>query len=220
MSCEKRKDKPFLGTREILEDKSRGCYRFRTYGQVLELTTKVGSGIVNLDLAPVTDSVNNSNLRLVGVYAKNREEWVELDLACILYGFTLVPIYDTLGHNSVEYVFNHTKMETCFCSCNYLENLLKSKSEKKFPHLKSLVSFDEVTEKDLETAKQVGINLYSWSQLISKGENKRDYTRVTKDNIYTFAYTSGTTGDPKAAMISHGNIVATVAAIDEIEDFA
>jgi long-chain acyl-CoA synthetase len=218
-SCDKKSDKPFLGTRENLENNQKGHYHFKTYGEVLELSTKIGSGIINLDLAPVTDTVNNSNLRLVGVYAKNREEWVELDLACTLYGFTLVPIYDTLGHNSVEYVFNHTKMATCFCSIHYLENLIKSKSEKKFPHLNTLVSFDEPSEKDIESAKEVGIKIFSWSQLISKGENRRDFTRVTKDNIYTFAYTSGTTGDPKAAMISHGNIVTTVAAIDEIEDF-
>lgn len=34
---------------------------------------------------------------------------------------------------------------------------------------------------------------------------------VKPDDIYTFSYTSGTTGLPKAAMITHKNMVSTVA---------
>jgi len=36
-------------------------------------------------------------LELLGVYAKNRYEWFIYDWACILFGYTTVPLYDTLG---------------------------------------------------------------------------------------------------------------------------
>lgn len=36
-------------------------------------------------------------MKFIGIYAKNRVEWLFADLACTLYGLTSVPLYDTLG---------------------------------------------------------------------------------------------------------------------------
>lgn len=35
---------------------------------------------------------------MIGVFAKNRREWIILDIANMLYGYTMVPFYDTLGN--------------------------------------------------------------------------------------------------------------------------
>lgn len=34
---------------------------------------------------------------MVGIFAKNRKEWMILDISNMLYGFTMIPFYDTLG---------------------------------------------------------------------------------------------------------------------------
>lgn len=54
-------------------------------------------------------------MKLVGVHASNREEWVILDIANILFGNTMVPLYDSLGPDTIEYVLNHSEITTCFC---------------------------------------------------------------------------------------------------------
>ena len=36
-------------------------------------------------------------MNLVGIFSKNRLEWFQVDWACILFGYTLAPLYDTLG---------------------------------------------------------------------------------------------------------------------------
>lgn len=41
------------------------------------------------------------------------------------------------------------------------------------------------------------------------------YEKVTPSDILTFSYTSGTTGFPKGAMITHKNIVSVIAIAQE-----
>ena len=42
-------------------------------------------------------------MNLVGVFSKNRLEWFQLDWACVLFGYTLAPLYDTLGKENLGY---------------------------------------------------------------------------------------------------------------------
>lgn len=64
------------------------------------------------------------SLQLTGIFSKNREEWLILDVCNALYGFTMVPLYDTLGPESISFVIRHSKMQTCFCSSGPLDTLL------------------------------------------------------------------------------------------------
>lgn len=40
----------------------------------------------------------------MGIYAKNREEWVICDLANSLNSITTIAFYDTLGPNAVDFI--------------------------------------------------------------------------------------------------------------------
>lgn len=65
----------------------------------------------------------NFNLKMVGIFSKNREEWIQLDIANILYGYTMIPFYDTLGADSIPFILEQTKLETMFLSADALKTI-------------------------------------------------------------------------------------------------
>jgi long-chain acyl-CoA synthetase len=60
-------------------------------------------------------------MRFVGIYAKNRLEWLYTDLACNIFGITSIPLYDTLGIENLSYCLNQTEMTTLFMSADTLK---------------------------------------------------------------------------------------------------
>lgn len=58
----------------------------------------------------------NGQLTLLGFYSKNRIEWCIAEQACYAYSIVPVPLYDTLGAESVEYVVKQTELLTVLCS--------------------------------------------------------------------------------------------------------
>jgi len=57
------------------------------------------------DLCPkITDY--EGTFRFLGLYSKNREEWVMTDFASMISGITTVTLYDTLGHESIDYILD------------------------------------------------------------------------------------------------------------------
>ena len=46
----------------------------------------------------------------VGIYAKNRPEWVLMEQACFCYDMVTVPLYDTLGEEACDFIIEQTDM--------------------------------------------------------------------------------------------------------------
>lgn len=98
-----------------------------------------------MGLAPEISEYENYKLRLVGIFSKNREEWVVLDLSNSLYKAAIVPIYETLGPESISYVINHSGISTCFCSDSGIKSLMKTQN---LGNLKTLVAIDPIDPAD------------------------------------------------------------------------
>jgi long-chain acyl-CoA synthetase len=43
---------------------------------------------------------------MLGIFSKNREEWLMVEYADFLYNFTSVPLYDTLGEEAFKFVLD------------------------------------------------------------------------------------------------------------------
>jgi len=206
-------DKNFLGTRTPLEGGKFGPYQWKSFSQVRELAQSFSKGLNELKLCPEIEG-DGLNLQFLGIYSKNREEWLISDLACHYNSITSVCFYDTLGPESVEFVINQTELTSIACSGMYVKNLVELKKTGKIHSLQHLISFDIITEEDRALAESANISLYHFSGIVQAGRVSSSGLNIsTPEVIATFCYTSGTTGVPKAAMVTEKNLMAECAGI-------
>jgi len=208
---------PCTGSRKNRPDGTPGDYEFKTYKEIHDLAKKAGSALLNLDLAPAMEVEGNPTCRFISIYAKNREEWVVMDLASCLYGVTTLAIYDTLGPDSIEFIYSQTGVKTTFCSGENLGKLLKSAQEGKFQGLKTIICFDEIKEENRKIAEEANLNIIGWEDFLKQGENIQPLPALDENTIFTLSYTSGTTALPKAAMLTHHNFVSYIGATEDME---
>ena len=125
------------------------------------------------------------------------------DIACIRSAVTIIPFFDSLGPSALIFVINQTEVQTMCIDGAGFDHMIKVKPS--CPSLKTIVTFDPIPEDKLLKAEELGIKVYNYLEIIEEGKAHPNMTfkEPTPDTIHMFCYTSGTTGDPKAAMLSH-----------------
>lgn len=105
-SLERNKNRDFLGKITVKSIKNgettteeRELTKF-TYQQIFDMAVRTGSYLVKNKME-FTEPLHG--MKLIGIFSKNRYEWVAADMACMLYGLTIVPLYDTLGIDNLTY---------------------------------------------------------------------------------------------------------------------
>lgn len=194
------RDYKYLGTR-FHEDGTIGEYKWSTYGEAATARSAIGSGLVAHGIPKGS---------CIGLYFINRPEWVIVDHACSAYSYISVPLYDTLGPDAVKYIVNHSSAQAVFCVPQTLHILLSFLSE--ISSVRLIVVVGGLDELMPSLPSATGVEVVSFSKLITQGSNNLQPFRPPKaDDVATICYTSGTTGTPKGAVLSHGNLIANVA---------
>ncbi|KAI9325243.1 hypothetical protein DFJ73DRAFT_767763 [Zopfochytrium polystomum] len=197
-------DKPFLGTRSIINGAA-GPYVWQTYNEIHKRIRDVGCGMAKKGLSP------NSH---VGLFSINRAEWVIAEQGCFMFSHVTVPLYDTLGADAIEFISNQTKLPLIFATSDKAKTIIKLKP--KLPHTRILVIMDTPDAETIAAGKAAGLDVLTFLDLEQLGrQNPCDPVPPTTETLGTICYTSGTTGQPKGVMLSHGNMIAFCAAMNE-----
>ncbi|KAI5478889.1 long-chain acyl-CoA synthetase [Pseudohyphozyma bogoriensis] len=203
-------------------------FEWETYEEIDARRTRVGSGLVRLKEEGVVGSVERQ--WKVGVWSVNRPEWQIASQACSAYSLVLVSLYDTLGPNVVRFCINHADISLVFAAVDHIPALLKLADECK--GLKVIVSMDafvgrfEKSGKVLrEWGEKVGIKVMGIDELEALGAaHLAPHIPPKGEDVASICYTSGTTGDPKGAVLSHHNLasaaIASLHGNDSMEDNA
>lgn len=198
------------GDRLAVEKKRRGAWERASWNQYYERSRSVGLGLVSLGVK------KGDRVSLV---SENRLEWLYTDMGTLGVGAVLVPIYSTLTAEEIEFIVSHSESKVLIVENNeQLEKALGAR--KKCPRLEKIVLIET------EGVSLMPQGVISFADVMQAGRRKHDEDpklfdrladEVNLEDLATIVYTSGTTGHPKGAMISHKNIMAQIKALASVE---
>ncbi|KAL5018438.1 hypothetical protein ScPMuIL_004160 [Solemya velum] len=176
-------------------------YKWLSYNDTLVKAANLGAGLIHLGEMPV----NTTN---IGIYSQNRPEYVILEQACYMYSMVIVPLYDTLGEEACTFIINQAEIQTVVCDKNVKVLKLLQKREQT-PNLKLVIVMEETTGEVENLAKQTGVKLLHYDTVEKLGEDNPQEPRPAKpSDRCVICYTSGTTGLPKGAILTHSSIIS------------
>lgn len=135
----------------------------------------------------------------VGIWSPNRYEWVIIQYATARIGAILVNINPAYKSSGLEYALNQSGTKLLFRSKGFRQtdySMIIDEIKDKLPELQKIVVIDN-----------------EWSDFVEAGKNLNDEeidnieSTLNFDEPINIQYTSGTTGLPKGATLSHHNIL-------------
>jgi long-chain acyl-CoA synthetase len=191
------------------EEGSADGWASRTYREMWDWVTKLSLGLKDLGI------VDGDR---VAIIARTRPEWTIADLASLALGGVTCPIYPQSEPGQAAFVINNVRAKAIFVEnaqqaakiatirseCPTLEHVITLDPSGKFPD-GTLTLEDVIARADTDPGVR-----RPWRESIDG---------VEREHLATVIHTSGTTGNPKGAMLSHGNLLFNYEAANQVVDF-
>ena len=131
--------------------------------------------------------------------SENRPEWLISDLAIMLSKGITVPAYTTYVERDYEFLIEDCKPSVVIVSdaiqLKKINNLIN-----KYSFIKKVISFENIEDKNVTYIEEIFRRTY-------KQEKNLKEIEINRKDISCIIYTSGTQGNPKGVMLSHGGIL-------------
>jgi len=188
------------------------------YGDAPFLWSKQGDTWQSLSWADVAEQASrlSRGLRAVGVgrgdrvglVAENRPEWMIADLAIMAAGAVTVPAYTTNTVKDHTHILSDSGAKTVIVSTAKL-------ADRVVPAAIQFACDKVISMEPLADVPEQGVQVVHWTDLMSRGaamENDvlAEAGKAKREDTCCIIYTSGTGGEPRGVMLSHGAMICNV----------
>lgn len=189
--------------------KQNGKWATVTWRTAAEDCEKISAGLIALGI---------SHGDRIGLISNNRYEWALTDYAVLAAGAILVPVYPTLTPPQIAYIIRDSGIRFLIVEDELqIMKIDAVRSEfagvEKFFILSPPESMPECWTSFSDLSGRGAALLAEQPEIISDAMKK-----ISRSDTATVVYTSGTTGEPKGAVLTHGNFLSNIESAAQIFD--
>lgn len=170
-----------------------------------------------LDFSAGLLSIGEKEYSNIGLICDNRKEWLVCSMGIMATKSRDIPRGSEATIKDLSYILSFAECKTVITENKILFNrILECKNE--LPALQNIIIINP-SDSDLSNPKATGLNIFSYDEILSKGNNFRQNNpnkieeimlSGTEDDSATIIFTSGTTGTPKGVELTHKNFLCQV----------
>ena len=196
-----------FGSRTALREKEWGIWQTYSWQEYLDITAEFAAGLKELGLG------KGDVIVLIG---DNRPEWLWAEVAIQSLGGMALGVYQDVQASEIEYVFELTGCRLVIAEDQEQVDKMLSLRDK-VSHLEYIVYHDS---KGLIKYQDSG--LLHFDKVRELGQPNRNLfeswvDQVSEEDTCLIATTSGTTGRPKLAMLSHKNLLSMARNLGQVD---
>ncbi len=198
--------------RPALRTKKNGIWQTTTFAQWRTESRALASALIEIGIAAGDR---------VAIFGTTRAEWVTADAAILYAGAVTVPIYPSLIGEQAAYVADDAEARVLFAEDASYVARIEAASPDTISRFSRIVLFDgDASALSRNTAEKCVF----WRDVIRHSENRTEIDHrvaaTEPSHLATIVYTSGTTGPPKGAMLTHDNFAFETASLLRVLDLS
>jgi len=134
----------------------------------------------------------------VAMISYNCHQLIESLYACFKHGFIAVPINVNLSPREFDYILDHSDAKAVICNLDDTASVASATNGTR-GHKRNMISVSNSLE-----------GLLDYEKLIEEGKTDEPIVGPHAEDVAWLFYTSGTTGRPKGAMLTHANLISMI----------